>query len=261
MASWSNGLGSSRSSCSCHSACKVPTRRRRSQGQGFKGRRSQQPGCTPVQPNNRLSRRRVAQGTVKYFNADKGYGFIAPNDGTAESSCATPPSRLTVIVASRTTSGWSTPPLAAPRARRPSRSARSDDRPHGAGWLHGPPLLACPVIPSKKPSSGRAASAVSCGYAVPDAAPDPGGQRSRRPRSIAPRKVPPRRCKLALPPRPGSRPSLSAHATADRGLSRGVRTTGATEAGLLCSCGQALRYLRRHRAGLPRAAAWVQHPS
>src|SRR6516164_7841966 len=52
------------------------------------GLRSEQARCTErrcTAPCNREgSKREMPQGTVKWFNAEKGFGFIAPEDGSAD---------------------------------------------------------------------------------------------------------------------------------------------------------------------------------
>src|SRR4249920_224285 len=69
-------------------------------------------------------------------------GSSPPTTAPPTSSSTTPPSRLTVTAASRTTSGSSTTSPRAPRARRPSRSTRSE----------------IPALPRRVPDCGTPAS-------------------------------------------------------------------------------------------------------
>lgn len=78
----------------------------------------------------------MAQGTVKWFSSDWGYGFIAPDDGTPDVFVRHSAIEAGSFRGIQEASGSSSPPSAGPRARRPGRSARSGRRREtGTGWL------------------------------------------------------------------------------------------------------------------------------
>ena len=77
----------------------------------------------------------MAQGTVKWFNGEKGFGFISPDGGARTCSCTSRRSwdRVTGIL--RKTSGLSSKSPKASAGRRPQTSALCRDTQRGTGFL------------------------------------------------------------------------------------------------------------------------------
>ena len=67
----------------------------------------------------------MAQGTVKWFNGEKGFGFIRSMEAARMCSSTTAPSSRPVTGRSMKASAWSSTPPRAPRVLRRTGSARS----------------------------------------------------------------------------------------------------------------------------------------
>ena len=80
----------------------------------------------------------MAQGTVKWFNADKGYGFIAPDDGTDDVFVHHSAIQADGYRSLQENQRVEYTACRGPRARRPSRSSRSSPSFALAARMGGP---------------------------------------------------------------------------------------------------------------------------